>query len=62
MEHMNTTAVTIDQESRDLTWQEVFQRPTSLHYPDKKEHNLETVPQGQEQAPPKHTEEKLKER
>ena len=55
MEYMNTAAVTIDQESRDLTWQEVFQRPTSLYYPDKKERNFETVPQGQEQAPPKHT-------
>ena len=56
VEHMNTAAVTIDQESRDLTWQEVFQRPTLLYYPDKKEHNLETVPQGQEQAPLKNTE------
>jgi len=40
----------MDQESRDVTWQDIFQRSSSLYYPDKKEHNQETI---QEQAPPK---------
>ena len=55
VEHMNSAAVSMDQESRDLTWQEVFQRPTSLYYQEKKELNLEAVPQSQEQVTPKST-------
>lgn len=53
MEHTNPVTVNMDQESRDPTWQEIFQRPSSFYYPDKKEFNLESVPQSQEQILPK---------
>ena len=50
VEHTGSAAVNMEQESKELTWQEIFQRPSSLYYPDKKE---ESAPQSQEQTPPK---------
>lgn len=50
VDHVSSTAINMEQESRDVTWQEIFQRSSSLYYPDKKE---EVVPQVQEQVPPK---------
>ena len=59
MEHVSSVSVTTERESRDMTWQEIFQRPSSLYYPEKKD-NLETVPLSQEQTPPKNTLKSLK--
>ena len=57
MEHTSSTAVNMEQESKELTWQEIFQRPSSLYYPDKKE---EGAPQSQEQTPPRSNDKSVK--
>lgn len=60
MEHVNSLPINMDQEGRDLTWQEIFQRPSSLFYPDKKDNKPEAIQQSLEQAPLKSIEKSTK--